>query len=152
MTSQFGNYVLGHILDSEYDRHADDKLSVFQKIVDNFGLQSLGHFDNPQVPRRPEHECFYVPHQHAHHVVKKCLLARANVCRGWSEMRNQLVNLVLDGSGSPKHQFKCFRDRDFHMVQMLDALRFGQMSRSRAASERSGRPSAGTGRHQPRRS
>ena len=145
VTSEFGNFVMVHILDSKYERHIDDKLVVLQKVVDNFVQQSLGNFDNLRMPQRPQHECFYLTHQFARHVVKKCLVAPVNMCRGWSELRNQVVRLVLDNHGSLKYQFHCLDGCDSHMVEMLHAIKFGHLPRSRASSGRSGRRSVGTG-------
>lgn len=135
VTSEFGNYVIQHILSNNYF-YAKDKLAVLEFICDNFALQAAGQFDDNDQDSLGQH-CFYACDKYARHVVQKCLAMPEDTCEGWSKLRASLLEMVLEGDGNPKPQFLCLRGPDLHQQQVLEALKNyhpnGQQTRSALA-------------------
>jgi len=137
VVDDFGNYIMGHLLDSQCPSHAEYKLAVLRNITDNFHQHAVDHNDTSQGHGTHSHDSFYLANTYACHVVKKCLLLPADTCNGWTEQRNKLLNIVLGGDGSPKPPFRCFiGTHDARMTEMFHVLLTGKLQ------QRSGRRSA----------
>ena len=100
VTSQFGNYVVQHML-SDHRR-----LEVFQAIYNNFASQAAGNF------KGEEYDGFYACHRYGRFVVKKCLLMPKDSCQGWSDLLESLLRMVLEADGTPKPEFQCLQSSD----------------------------------------
>ena len=139
VVDDWGNYIIGHLLDSQCPSHAEYKLVVLQNIADNFNQHTADYNDTSQGHGRHSHDCFYLANTFSRHVVKKCLLMPAQTCDGWTKQRNKLVNMVLERNGSPKPPFHCLATPDAHMKDMLHALSYGKSLLPRDSWKKPGR-------------
>lgn len=120
VTDEFGNYVIGALLDDGPWHTDEEKLAVLQHIVHNFSAQAVGASIE-----------FYATHKYARHVTHKCLVLTHPQCSGaWTQVFDQLVRLVFDTSGGVQLQFDCLRHTTSTPTQqILGALSKGLRSR-----------------------
>ena len=132
-TSEYGNYVSQHILDPESGVEGDDKLPLLQRVVENFTSYSLGLLPRNEDLKiwKEEHKGFYLAHEYGRHVVLTCLTAPHNTCKGWNQLREQVVNMVLNKGGTTNVQFQhCVPHAE--MIKFLQALHTKSQARSSA--------------------
>jgi len=106
-TSQFGNYVIQHILAQAWVR-SQDKLKVLRCIQDNFEA-----FAARQEP-------LYAMDKYACHLVQTCLsTAQYDKFPIWQQVQKSILELVLDRNKELTQPFRCLAGR-----KMLTQMRF----------------------------